>query len=294
MSLTYCLQLPVQTQTSLIAEPWELDAGPDAIAAVAKMADARGFYAVGVCDHVAIPRESAGRMRTTWYDTIATLSWLAGQTSRVRLLSHVLVAPYRHPLVVAKAFMTIDALSDGRAILGLGAGHLETEFAALGANYARRGELTDAAIDAIRAAFTDEFVGDLGLAPRPVQSPVPIWIGGSSNAALRRAAARGDGWLPQGTPRRDMPSKIAYLRAHLEDPDKPFVITGGQFVYVGEPSWELGPGHATGTPERIAERLRSYEEMGVNNLMLHFRSRSLDELVDQVDAFGADVATLLT
>jgi hypothetical protein len=82
MTLTYCMQLPVQTQTSLIAEPWELEAGPEAIAAVARKADQRGFLAVGVCDHVAIPRAAADRMRTTWYDTVSTLAWLAAQTTR--------------------------------------------------------------------------------------------------------------------------------------------------------------------------------------------------------------------
>ncbi|MCB1262735.1 MAG: LLM class flavin-dependent oxidoreductase, partial [Acidimicrobiales bacterium] len=89
------------------------------------------FY-VAVCDHVAIPRPLDETMGTEWWDTIATLGWLAGITEHVRLLSHVSVLPYRHPLITAKAFSTLDVLSGGRAVLGVGAGHVEAEFALLG------------------------------------------------------------------------------------------------------------------------------------------------------------------
>src|SRR5207245_11135667 len=114
----------------------------------------------------------------------------------IRLLSHVYVLPYRHPLVTAKAFATLDALSGGRVIVGVGAGHLEAEFAALGVPFAGRGRRVDEAIDLLAAALTDEFpdhdgptwtVHDLGLRPRPVQRPrPPIWVGRSTRAALRR------------------------------------------------------------------------------------------------------------
>ena len=96
-------------------------------------------------------------MQTIWYDTVATLAWIAGRTERLRLLSHVFVPAYRHPLVSAKAFLTLDELSGGRTILGVGTGHVEGEFAALGADYANRGAVTDECIDVLRAAFTDEY-----------------------------------------------------------------------------------------------------------------------------------------
>src|SRR4029453_6390162 len=163
-------------------------------------------------------------MSTTWYDAVATLGWLAAATRSVRLLSYVYVAPYRHPLQTAKAFATLDARSGGRTILGVGAGHVEAEFAALGVDYGRRGVLLDDAIEIVAAAFRDEFpdhdgrvwhVHDLGLRPRPVQRPRPPRGGGASpRAALRRAAARGDGWLPQGTFRDTLPAQIAAVREH--------------------------------------------------------------------------------
>src|SRR5438874_1528092 len=112
--LSYGMQLPVQAQSKTIAQPWETGCGREALAAIARKADEAGFWYVGVCDHIAIPRAVAPRMTTTWFETVATLGWLSAITSNVRLLSQVLVTAYRHPLVTAKAFMTLDELSGGR------------------------------------------------------------------------------------------------------------------------------------------------------------------------------------
>ena len=164
-----------------------------------------------MCDHTAIPTRLADAMGTVWYDTTATLGWLAALTTRTHLLSHVLVLAERHPLRAAKELSTLDALSGGRLIVGVGAGHVPEEYELLTGQFAARGRHTDEAISALARAFTDEFpelpgprfpAGGMGIAPRPVRQPrPPIWVGGSSPAALRRAASYGDGWLPQGTRR---------------------------------------------------------------------------------------------
>ena len=130
--VAYSMQLPVQSQSTVFAQEWERSAGPDELVRIAKAADRCGFFSIGVCDHVAIPRRAAAAMGTVWYDTVATLGLLAGVTERARLLSHVYVPAYRNPLLVAKAFATLDVLSGGRVILGVGVGHLAEEFAALG------------------------------------------------------------------------------------------------------------------------------------------------------------------
>ena len=294
--LVYGMQLPIQSQSRIYAEPWEADAGRDELAAIARKADDTGFFYVAVCDHVAVPRPYDERMQTTWYDTVATLGWLAGITERVRLLSHVYVLPYRHPLMAAKAFMTLDELSGGRAVLGVGTGHVDKEFGLLGVDFESRGRLTDEAIDVVRRALTDEYVDDAGLAPRPRQSPLPIWVGGSSKPALRRAAARGDGWLPQGTPRSQMPASIAYLMEHRKQAlgDEPIDIGAiTEILYVGEPAWDVGRHTLSGAPEAIAERLREFAAMGVGHIQIRFRSRSVDELLDQMDAFAGEVAPAL-
>jgi probable F420-dependent oxidoreductase len=300
------MQLPIQSQSSLYVAEWETTAGPDELIRIARTADEGGFFYVAVCDHVAIPRELAKGMGVTWYDTIATLGLLAGVTSNVRLLSHVWVAPYRHPLVSAKAFATLDCLSKGRVIIGVGAGHVAGEFARLDVSFEKRGKLLDEAIAALSVALTDEFpifagttwsFDEATVSPRPVQSPrPPIWVGGSSPAAQRRAGERGDGWLPQGTSKEDMPGQIANVRAHRQRVGGPPVEIGAiclAFLYVGTPSWETGKGVLSGVPEAIASSLRDYKDMGVSHLQVRFKARSCAELEDQMRAFAADVVPLI-
>ncbi len=298
--LVYGMQLPVQAQSTYFVEPWERSAGATELTAVARAADESGFFYVAVCDHVAVPRSLAESMGTTWYDTLTTLGFLAGVTSRTRLLSHVYVLPYRHPLVAAKGFATLDAVSGGRAIVGVGAGHVEDEFERLGVDFHQRGKLLDQAIDEVRGLLTDEWAGgDVGQRPRPVQRPrPPLWVGGSSPAAIRRAAVRGDGWLPQGTLKADMPTAVATLheerrRAHGE-PEPPIDIGAiTPFLYIGDPDWDSGKGCLAGSPERIAGYLRDYAAMGVHHLQVRFRSRDVIELCGQIRRFGTDVAPLL-
>src|ERR1700730_2529425 len=155
--LAYGIQLPIQAKSKTFVEEWEADAGASELATIVRKADESGFLYVAVCDHLAVPQPLDAHMGTTWYDTVATLGWIAGLTERVLLLSHVYVLSYRHPLHTAKSFMTLDELSGGRAILGVGAGHLEGEFDLLGVDFAGRGAVTDAAIDVVRAALDDEY-----------------------------------------------------------------------------------------------------------------------------------------
>ncbi len=304
--MKYGMQLPIQSQSTLYAEEWEKTAGPDELVAVAQAAEAAGCDYVAVCDHIAVPRRLAGAMGTTWYDTTATLGMLAGVTSSTRLMSHISVLPFRHPLVSAKAFATLDHLSKGRVIIGVGAGHVVEEFAQLGVPFEKRGRLLDEAIDALDVALREDFASfsgptwkfdDAGQTPRPVQQPrPPIWVGGSSPAAIKRAAVRGDGWLPQGTPRKQLPDQIAQLRAHRADAGRtdPIVIgANAEFMYVGTPSWDVGGHTLTGAAEALADSLRTYAEIGVDQIQIRFRSRNVDELCDQLAAFGAEVAPLL-
>jgi probable F420-dependent oxidoreductase len=297
MSIKFGMQLPVQATSRLMAEEWEHDAGPPEIAAVAQAADRNGFDYVSVCDHVAIPRDLAPRMTTTWYDTVSTLSWLAGVTEHVRLASTVYILAYRNPLLTAKAFSTLDALSGGRAVLGVGAGHVLAEFEALGVPFHQRGRITNEAITAIRAAFSDEWgLGDLGQSPRPVQpGGPPIWVGGSSPAAFRRAAELGDGWLPQGPPEQGMAAaiqEIHRIREAAGRADGPFAMGGMGRLYVGDPGRDLGP-CVTGKPEALAEALAQQAAIGVTHVGLRFPSNSAGELIDQIEAFGAEVVPLL-
>lgn len=300
------LQIPVAAQTTSFVQPWEPAAGPEEMRRVAAAADQAGLFYLAVSDHVAVPRSHAAAMSTTWYDTVATLGFLAAVTSRIHLMSYVWVAPYRHPLVTAKAFATLDALSGGRVILGVGAGHVEAEFAALGVTFRRRGALLDEAIDAVVTAWTDEYpehdgsawqFRDLGQRPRPVQQPrPPVWVGGSTLPALRRAAERGDGWLPQGVPEMGMPAAIDFIRNHRHAARGEAPIDLGMnapFMYIGRPPTALGPNDRSGSADELAEIFRSIKTLGVQHCGIRFRTRSCDELCEQIAAFGADVLPLI-
>nr|WP_223190527.1 TIGR03619 family F420-dependent LLM class oxidoreductase [Streptomyces sp. TRM68416] len=306
VTVKYGIQLPVQSQSTLYAEPWEAAAGPDDLLHVARAADRAGFHYLASCDHVAVPRRLAPAMSTVWYDPVATLAYLAAATERIRLLSHVAVVGLRHPLLTAKQYATLDHLSGGRLVLGVGAGHVEEEFRALGVDFERRGAVLDESIDALRASLGPEefpehhgklydFEG-LGQRPRPAQEHVPLWVGGSSPAAVRRAALKGDGWLPQGDPRERLPEQIARIGRLREQAgiEGPFVIGAiTEPLYVGDPGWHVGRRTISGAPERIAESLRAYRAMGVDQIQVRFRSRSRAELTDQMAAFGAEVAPRL-
>jgi probable F420-dependent oxidoreductase len=302
------MQLPIQSQSTLYTAEWETRAGPDELAAVARAADDAGCFYVGVCDHTAIPRRLADAMSTTWYDTTATLAWLAALTTRTRLLSHVLVLAQRHPLRAAKELSTIDRLSGGRVIVGVGAGHVTEEYELLAGDFAARGRQTDEAVSALARCFIDEFpelpgpiwpARDLGLGPRPVQMPrPPIWIGGSSPAAIRRTAAFGDGWLPQGTRRRDLPGQIRRLRELRDE------LRGGAPLDIGtivEPLYVTSggagadlPGYVLqGTADQVVESLHELVGMGVNHLQVRFMARSAEEWCDQTARFGAEVGPML-
>jgi alkanesulfonate monooxygenase SsuD/methylene tetrahydromethanopterin reductase-like flavin-dependent oxidoreductase (luciferase family) len=290
------MQLPIQAQSTLFAAEWETTAGPADLGRVARVADGSGYFYVGVCDHIAIPRHYAGTMGTWWQDCLTTLGWLAAQTTRTALLSHIYVLAFRHPLLAAKGFATLDHLSGGRALVGVGVGHVQAEFETLGVPYESRGRALDDALGPFLAALTDEFVGDLGARPRPVQAPrPPVWVGGSSVPALRRAARVADGWLPQGPATGDTVSRLQAEREAAGRAAEPFAIGHiTPWIHVGEPSWDVGDDVVTGSPEQIAESLLKPVPAAVNQLQVRFKARDLEELCDQVEAFGREVGPLVS
>ncbi|WP_034089768.1 TIGR03619 family F420-dependent LLM class oxidoreductase [Streptacidiphilus albus] len=304
--LRFGIQLPVQSQSTIYCEHWETEAGPAELAQAAQAADRLGYAYVACCDHVAIPRRLAGAMGATWYDPVSTLGWLAALTTRTRLLSHVAVAPLRHPLLSAKQYATLDLLSGGRLLLGVGAGHVPEEFEALGVDFHRRGAILDETVQALATALTDEYpehpgprfpFSGLAVSPRPVQRPrPPIWVGGSSPAAVRRAARLGEGWLSQGDRVGDLSAQLRLIADVREQSGRsgPFAVNAiPPALYVGEPGWDTGRHALTGKPERLAEALSAYGALGVTHLQLRPRSRSLAEYLEQLEAVATDVLPLV-
>jgi probable F420-dependent oxidoreductase len=279
------LSLPVIQQIPGRAQPWEVAAGGHELVAVAQAADRLGFSHVSACDHVAIPQSYAASAGTVWYDAAVTLGFLAAATESVRLLSHVVVVPYRHPLVVAKAFATLDHLSDGRAILGVGCGHLKPEFRTLGVSYEERGAITDEYLQAIRIAWENEsatFSGrfvqfrDVTVAPRPRQRPrPPIWVGGNSRAAVRRAVHYGDAWIPWML----MPAEFAELVAFARRSQN----SGRRAPLECVAPLTIG---ADDDAAAIAAQVEAWRAAGADSFHVGFSHRSLDHLLERMRLFA--------
>lgn len=296
--LAFGIQLPVQAQSKTFVQAWEPDADHHDLVAIAKAADAAGYFYAGVCDHPVIAKRRESWEGTTWFDPLVTLSYLAAETTSIHLLTHVLVLPLRHPLLMAKAASTLDLLSGGRLILGVGAGYAKEEFDAVGADHERRHALTDDAIAVLKAAFAAEFPvvttpsttldGSLGARPRPARAGgPPIWVGGSSPRALRRASSLGDGWLPQGESlEQALPliARVGDLRAAAGS--APLDI--GVYADVRVGADDLGAA-ISGTPQQVAEAFAEHRAAGVTHVLIRFASRSRADLEDQLALFAAEV-----
>ena len=195
------------------------------LAAAARAAEEAGADDVWVSDHLILPPASR-HPPASFHDALTVLTWAAAVTSRVGLGTSVLVAPYRHPVALAKSLASLDALSGGRVIAGLASGWMESEFRALGAPFRERGRDTDAAIAICRALWSGaqeytwrgERVTDVALAPAPARpGGPPVWIGGNSDAGIRRAARLGDAWHTTIHDPEPLAERIATLERALDE-----------------------------------------------------------------------------
>ena len=301
-------------------------ANPEDIAAIAAAGERLGFAYASVNDHIVLPRAIASRYPYSetgawpggaagdWLEPLGLLCFLAGVTRQVRLITSVLVLPYRAPLPQAKLLTTIDVLSGGRLTIGCGVGWLREEFEALEVGpFAERGRIADDYLAAFRELWTQEaprFAGrhvrfsDIAFAPKPVQTPhPPLWIGGESPAALARAARLGDGWYPIGiNPQYPLDTAeryaaaVADLRRRAEAAGRdPAALTLAYFAnWYGDP--KLGRTDAggrrafTGAPEEIAADIARFREIGVRHLVLSFNRPTRDAVIDAMEAFMREVA----
>jgi probable F420-dependent oxidoreductase len=223
-----------------------------------------------------------------------TLAWAGAVTTRIRLCTDIVVLPYRSPFITAKAASSLDALSNGRLILGVAAGYLEREFAIIGAEFARRGDWTDEAIEAIKAAWTDEWVSfegafirahDVAVSPRPVQLPrPPIWVGGNSMRALRRGIEHGDGW----TPFLGDPAKIG---AMLERARASWGIPDDFSVAVPIRHGVYSEDRSTIDADSIRRQVDALRTIGVTHVRVGFRGPSLDGYIAALQTFGEQILT---
>jgi probable F420-dependent oxidoreductase len=236
-------------------------ARPEAISEAARQAEALGFDDVWVSDHLAVP-SGESYVPAHFYEPVVTLTWAAAATLRVGLGTTVLILPYRHPLHLAKELATLDRLSQGRLVVGAGVGWLEAEFRALGVPFRERGERTDEAIAALRACWEQDpvrFHGkrvvleDLRVQPQPGRR-IPIWVGGRSEPALRRAVRLGDGWHGTFMKPAEAAPLLARLRAERPEPE---------FTLSMRVAWD---GLRTAADD-VRRELDAFREAGVQHLL---------------------------
>ena len=300
------MRFSIQLPTDRIDVPDEF-LHADAIAPMARCIEAAGFDACFVTDHPAPPRRWIDTGGHHTLDPFVALSFAAAATRRLRLQTHVLIAAYRNPFLTAKAVASLDRLSGGRAILGIAAGYLKGEFAALGVDFDTRNERSDEAIRTIRRIWSEDVVTiagsdfdarDISTLPRPVQAPhPPIWIGGNSKRAIRRAVELGDAWLPfpnAGFARHvatariasldDLRERVAYLREHEAEVGRSTPLEIG-FVPFGFRMFDEGrlDGEACRT------RFRELEELGVGWVTVSAPVDTRAAYEDWVARFGDEV-----
>ena len=252
-------------------------------------------------------------------EQVALLSFLAAHTTTLRLMTGVMVLPHRGPILAAKMLATIDVLSGGRLIVGCGVGWMKEEFEVLGApSYEDRGAVGDEYILAFKELWTRDaprFEGkhvsfsDLTFAPKPIQKPhPPIWVGGGSSPALRRAARLGDGWYPFGVNIQHPVSTAAQLgesiaRLHRlaeeagRDPADIDIAYSAGWAEEGEESEQQalvsGRPSFSGSPEQVAQDIRAFQEVGVGHMKFDIKRTTLSESLERLDRFASDVMPLV-
>ena len=277
-------------------------ASPDALMTCALAIEDAGFDACFVTDHPFPSRSWLGTGGHETLDPFVALSFAAAATRRLRLHTNCLIPAYRDPYLTAKSVASLDACSRGRVILGIAVGYLEAEFSGLGVPFAERAQRLDESLWAMKAAWADEIVDNV-VTPKCVQQPhPPIWAGGNSAAAIRRAIAHGDGWSPfPATPRTaaavDTASMtdVAMLASAISRCNELAAEAGrtGPFDVCFTPFSH--PGHKDVVdPARFVAEAHELAGIGVTWLAFHLPAPSVWEFCDTVAAFGAAVAEIRT
>jgi probable F420-dependent oxidoreductase len=241
-------------------------------------------------------------------DSLTCLAFLAGCTEKITLGISVLVLPYRHPLYWTRVAVSIERLSRGRLIMGVGVGWMQEEFAALGVSFKDRGRMTDEQLEILSRLWSEEHISfegqfyrfqDLAFSPKPLQQPrIPIWVGGEAISAQRRAAKYGDAWFPYFvtvTPDELLAGYEQVQRLTIEagrDPEQ-VQLTCCRPIEVTRGPVQQDAQHLRGNPEQLVAALKAYRQIGVEHLALQFMAPRWPDRMEQIERFAREVMPLL-
>ncbi|MGH7793041.1 MAG: LLM class F420-dependent oxidoreductase [Thermodesulfobacteriota bacterium] len=284
---------------------------------IAKKAEELGFDSVWASDHVVVPTKYVGRFSEVFYDPFTLLTSIAANTNKIKIGTSVIIVPYRNPIVVAKMIATMDMLSEGRVIFGVGVGWMREEFETLGIPFKERGKRTDEYIkiykelwekDAPR--FEGEFYkfSNIKFYPKPYQKPYPpIWIGGSSEKAIRRVVELGDGWQPTWLSPDDMATKINHLkniarRSGRESKNFAFSVRNRLRIFNKDEKRTQGiniggerpPFSLCGTAEEITNYKHGFKKIGVSHIVLDVLAGNDEEMFDMMERFAAEIMPIFS
>jgi probable F420-dependent oxidoreductase len=271
---------PVVTMLPGAHARWEESGGIEDLARIAETADRLGYHHLTCSEHIGVPPDQARRRGATYWDPLATFGYLAARTRVVRFATNVLVLGYHHPLAIAKRYGTLDRVSGGRLILGVGVGTLQEEFDLLGAPFDDRGPRADDALLALRAALSrrePQYVGPyhsfggLVVDPCALQDRVPIWVGGRTKRSLRRAVGYADGWCPFAV-------TAAQAQQWLSQVDLP-----DRFEVRLPPERLLDP---LAEPQAAGEALGRLAGAGATIALAHVVHHSLEHYLEQLEALA--------
>ncbi len=260
------------------------NADPDVSAVVAKAAEAAGFESLWTGEHVVLPDPQAppspAPPHHAFLDPAVSLSFLAAETAQIKLGTGIIILPQRNPVVLAKELASVDVLSKGRLLVGVGAGYLHQEFSAIGADFENRGARTDEYIDVLRALWTEKHptfqgetiqFGGIDAQPRPVQDPhPPLLVGGHSPPAFRRAVSRGNGWYAYFQNPAGLKTCLDGIDAARKQVDRPKEL--------GELDISASP-----LPDCGLDTAREYQDLGVERLNLVPAVRNQEEWLRYID-----------
>jgi probable F420-dependent oxidoreductase len=271
---------PVVTNVGGAPLGWEKDASIEDIGRVAEAADRLGYHHMTCSEHIGLPSSETARRGARYWDPLATFGYLSARTTQIRFATMTLVLGYHHPLEIVKRYGTLDHVSGGRLILGLGVGSLKEEFDLLGAPFEDRGARGDDALRALRAALSSnepayegEFYSFSGLTVDPcaLQPHVPFWIGGRTKRSLRRAVTLADGWSPFYV---SIDTAAEWMKTFDVPPGFELVMPAAQ------------PLDPIGEPGQTKETLETLAAGGTTTVSARFVHHSLEHYLEQIHALA--------